>query len=50
MLMDKNLALAMGIYYEAKFKADQGDVLAQGVYEDLKPYFNLALGDFITSQ
>ena len=49
-LMDKNLALAMGIYYEAKYRAEQGDEKALAIYEDLKPYFHLALGDFITKQ
>ena len=49
-LMDKNFALAMDIYYQAKNKAEQGDEKAIAIYEDLKPYFHLALGDFITKQ
>ena len=50
MLRDDNFAHAMGIYYETKRLALSGDENAKIVYEDLKPYFHLALLELVSKQ
>jgi hypothetical protein len=49
-LLDRNFAYAMSIYYEAKGKAENGDEQARIIYEKLKPSFHQSLCKFMTKQ
>ena len=50
MLRDDNFAHAMGIYYETKRLALNGDEGAIAVYEDLRPFFHQALLELVSKQ